>query len=162
MGMIGAGVHHHAKRGPHFHKLFQNKTALFVPGARGLSTTHAEELANEFLRAGGRVLMPEGGNYREIWLKIGWFIVNRSNFHEIMSTIDYLITPKTRSLEKDLDRVHDKLKRGSSRKAFLDILEGEGAQVMIVAPEWLEKCFNSEQLDEPGDYLIRAPVKPKE
>lgn len=79
-----------------------------------------------------------------------------------MSTIDYLITPKTRSLEKDLDRVHDKLKRGSSRKAFLDILEGEGAQVMIVAPEWLEKCFNSEQLEEAGDLLIRAPVKPKE
>lgn len=71
-------------------------------------------------------------------------LVNRGNFHEIMTTVDYLITPKTRSQEKDLDRIHDKLKRGSSRKAFLDLLEGEGAGVLIASPEWLEKCFQLE------------------
>lgn len=58
-----------------------------------------------------------------------------------MSTVDYLITPKTRNLDKDLDRIHEKLKRGSSRKAFIEILEGEGSEIMIAAPEWLEKCF---------------------
>jgi hypothetical protein len=75
-----------------------------------------------------------------------------------MSTIDYLITPKTRSTEKDLDRIHEKLKRGSSRIVFLDILEGEASQIMIVAPDWLEKCFSNEQVIDAGESLIRAPM----
>ena len=42
---------------------------------------------------------------------------------------------------KDIDRIHEKLKRVCSRKAFADMLEEEGRNIQILAPEWLESSL---------------------
>ena len=41
--------------------IFKDKFALLIPGVRGLSNEHAEDLADRFRKAGGRVIMPDKG-----------------------------------------------------------------------------------------------------
>jgi hypothetical protein len=41
--------------------MFENKIALLIPGVRGLSNQHADELSDLFKKAGGRVALPERG-----------------------------------------------------------------------------------------------------
>ena len=41
--------------------IFKDKFALLIPGVRGLSNDHAEDLADRFRKAGGRVIMPDKG-----------------------------------------------------------------------------------------------------
>jgi hypothetical protein len=43
-----------------------------------------------------------------------------------MRDLDYIITPKTKSVAKDLDRVHEKLKKACSRKTLQELLNEEG------------------------------------
>ena len=77
--------------------------------------------------------------------------------------LDYIITPKTKSLDRDIDRIHDKLKKTCSRKAFIELLsEGEGRHLMIIAPDWLESSFSKANLVATKNFEIRAPLHPKE
>ena len=41
--------------------MFENKIALMIPGVRGLSNQHAEELGEKFKKAGGKLALPERG-----------------------------------------------------------------------------------------------------
>ena len=76
--------------------------------------------------------------------------------------MDYIITPKTKNLAKDLERIHEKLKKACSRKAFSDILdEGEGRHIMIIAPEWLESSLHKGHLLDTKNFEIRAPLEGK-
>jgi flagellar motility protein MotE (MotC chaperone) len=52
--------------------------------------------------------------------------VFRENIKETMRDLDYIITPKTKSVAKDLDRVHEKLKKACSRKTLQELLNEEG------------------------------------
>ena len=72
-----------------------------------------------------------------------------------MRELDYIFTPKTRQQKRDLERVHDKLKRTSSLKAFTEALEKSRA--MIVDPHWLEKCFEAKDVLPMGDLGVWAP-----
>jgi hypothetical protein len=53
-----------------------------------------------------------------------------------MSELDYIVTPKTRQKLRDLERVHDKLRRSSSLKAFNEAIEK--GKMSVVDPGWLE------------------------
>ena len=46
--------------------MFENKIALLIPGVRGLSNQHADELNDLFKKAGGRVALPERGKRNEL------------------------------------------------------------------------------------------------
>ena len=46
--------------------MFENKIALLIPGVRGLSNHHADELNDLFKKAGGRVALPERGKLNEL------------------------------------------------------------------------------------------------
>ena len=87
----------------------------------------------------------------------------RENFVGIFKDLDYIITPKTKNLTKDLERIHEKLKKACSRKAFSEMMEeGEGRHVMIIDPEWLESSLNKGHLLETKDFEIRAPKEAKQ
>jgi flagellar motility protein MotE (MotC chaperone) len=45
-------------------------------------------------------------------------LVFRENIKDTMRDLYYIITPKTKSVAKDLDRVHEKLKKACSRKTL--------------------------------------------
>lgn len=75
-----------------------------------------------------------------------------------MRDLDYIITPKTKSVAKDLDRVHEKLKKACSRKTLQELLNKEGQHILIVAPEWLEECFHKGRVADTKKYEIRAPL----
>lgn len=87
----------------------------------------------------------------------------RENFHETFRDLDYIITPKTKSLAKDLERIHEKLKKACSRKAFSEMMdEGEGRHIMVIDPEWLESSLNKGHLLATKNFEIRAPKEVKQ
>ncbi len=85
-------------------------------------------------------------------------IVYRENLKDTIKELDFIITPKTKSLAKDLDRVHEKIKKTCSRKAFTDILGEEGQHIAIVAPDWLESCLSHNHLVNIHKFEIRPPI----
>ncbi len=75
-----------------------------------------------------------------------------------MRDLDFIITPKTKSVAKDLDRVHEKLKKACSRKTLQELLNEEGKHILIVAPEWIEECFKRSEIVDSKRFEIRAPL----
>jgi uncharacterized protein (UPF0216 family) len=75
-----------------------------------------------------------------------------------MRDLDFIITPKTKSVAKDLDRVHEKLKKACSRKTLQELLNEEGKHILIVTPEWLEECFKRSEIVDSKRFEIRAPL----
>ncbi len=83
----------------------------------------------------------------------------KENLKDTILEIDYIITPKTKSNVKDLERVHEKIKKACSRKSFADLLIEEGSHIEIVAPDWLESCFSHNHLVDIKNFEIRPPLK---
>lgn len=56
--------------------IFEDKIALLIPGVRGLSNQHADELSDQFKKAGGKVVLPERG---KLYTAIICFSVQRKH-----------------------------------------------------------------------------------